>query len=170
MNGGFILLGHQMSSRSKLIQDEYHLESGNSISWASAPSSHDLTPPHTCSDSIIFPICCDPATSPQSLVQLEVIGVVGKIHWRTSRSWLLKCTSNAFNHPSKDSRRKRRLLLTRMRMSQSLLLSVIWIPILVTLVYGQGVNLNQDEGSPCFVRDKDGIDDLSQPQVRGLKF
>ena len=25
MNGGFILLGHQMSSRSKLIQDEYHL-------------------------------------------------------------------------------------------------------------------------------------------------
>ena len=43
--------------------------------------------------------------------------------------------------------------------------SVIWIPILVTLVHGQGINLNPDEGSPCFVRDKDGIDDLSQPQV-----
>ena len=90
-------------------------------------------------------------------MQLEVSGVVGKIHWRPFHDHDYSKTSSI---QVKISREKR--LLLAMMNSQ---LSVIWIPILVTLVHGQGINLNPDEGSPCFVRDKDGIDDLSQPQV-----
>ena len=47
-------------------------------------------------------------------------------------------------------------------------LSVIWILGLHTLVHGQGSG--KEEGTPCYVRDENGNDILSQPQVSLRKF
>ena len=47
-------------------------------------------------------------------------------------------------------------------------LSVIWILGLHTLVHGQGSG--KEEGTPCYVRDENGNDILSQPQVSSRKI
>ena len=140
--------GRQMSSCSKFIKDEYHLVI---LFLERVRLLISLLPRR------LVVTAFSPSATPATLLVLLWCS------WRSVVLWARYIGDHFMTMTiQKPVQSKWRLLLLAMMNSQ---LSVIWIPILVTLVHGQGINLNPDEGSPCFVRDKDGIDDLSQPQV-----
>ena len=41
----------------------------------------------------------------------------------------------------------------------------LFVMVSIALVHGQGSQLDQDSGSPCYLQDENGQDDVNKPQV-----